>query len=197
MKFRRNVIWLVIWVVLAVAFGLLDAYGYDLHTMPSGVSISRTLTIVFAVLAGYQLGVLTIKGSVKVRRGAPGEVKMLSSLLRVEYSILMRSIPLLYSSRRCSGMTTSSFTLKALVWAEMAAVRAKAAKRVEERLLELFEEGILNGTTHCYIGQEANSVGISHIFGRSSWLMTGTDVWTPRIAMSEQWTAPHMLRQHA
>ena len=60
MKFRRNVIWLVIWVILAVVFGLLDAYGYALYTMVSGVSISRTLMIVFAILAGYQLGVLTI-----------------------------------------------------------------------------------------------------------------------------------------
>ena len=83
MKFRRNVIWLVIWVGLAGAFGLLDAYGYDLYTMPSGVSVSRTVTIICAILAGYQLGVLTIKGSVKVQRGAPGEVGMLSSLLRV------------------------------------------------------------------------------------------------------------------
>lgn len=30
----------------------------------------------------------------------------------------------------------------------------------EERLLELFSKGFLNGTTHTYIGQEANAVGI-------------------------------------
>ncbi|MDP3703819.1 MAG: thiamine pyrophosphate-dependent dehydrogenase E1 component subunit alpha [Candidatus Omnitrophota bacterium] len=30
----------------------------------------------------------------------------------------------------------------------------------EERVLALFDEGLLVGTTHCYIGQEANAVGI-------------------------------------
>ncbi len=33
-------------------------------------------------------------------------------------------------------------------------------RRFEERLLSLFEEGVLNGTTHAYIGQEADAVGI-------------------------------------
>lgn len=37
-------------------------------------------------------------------------------------------------------------------------------RRFEERLLELFDHGLLFGTTHCYIGQEANAVGIlNHI----------------------------------
>src|SRR5512136_3392975 len=47
------------------------------------------------------------------------------------------------------------------------------------------------------VGQEATRVGISHILARSAWLTVGTRVWTPRIAMSEQCTAPHMLRQQA
>lgn len=38
-------------------------------------------------------------------------------------------------------------------------------RRFEERLLELFEEGQLFGTTHCYIGQEANAVGIINHLG--------------------------------
>ncbi len=33
-------------------------------------------------------------------------------------------------------------------------------RRFEETLLELFEEGILAGTTHCCIGQEADCVGV-------------------------------------
>lgn len=41
------------------------------------------------------------------------------------------------------------------LYRQMALVR-----RFEERLLELFEEGELFGTTHCYIGQEADAVGI-------------------------------------
>ncbi len=38
--------------------------------------------------------------------------------------------------------------------------RMRFIRRFEETLLQLFEEGILNGTTHCYIGQEANAVGL-------------------------------------
>ena len=38
--------------------------------------------------------------------------------------------------------------------------RMRFIRRFEETLLQLFEEGILNGTTHCYIGQEANAVAL-------------------------------------
>ena len=38
--------------------------------------------------------------------------------------------------------------------------RMRFIRRFEETLLQLFEEGILNGTTHCYIGQEANAIAL-------------------------------------
>lgn len=38
--------------------------------------------------------------------------------------------------------------------------RMRFIRRFEERLLGLFEEGALNGTTHACIGQEADSVGV-------------------------------------
>lgn len=41
------------------------------------------------------------------------------------------------------------------LYAQMTLIR-----QFEERLLELFDEGELFGTTHCYIGQEANAVGV-------------------------------------
>jgi TPP-dependent pyruvate/acetoin dehydrogenase alpha subunit len=46
-----------------------------------------------------------------------------------------------------------------IVYRQMLGIR-----RFEESLLELFEKGVLNGTTHCCIGQEANCVSvISHL----------------------------------
>ena len=33
-------------------------------------------------------------------------------------------------------------------------------RRFEETLLGLFDEGVLNGTTHACIGQEADAVGV-------------------------------------
>ncbi len=38
--------------------------------------------------------------------------------------------------------------------------RMRFIRRFEERLLDLFEEGLLNGTTHACIGQEADCVGV-------------------------------------
>jgi TPP-dependent pyruvate/acetoin dehydrogenase alpha subunit len=39
--------------------------------------------------------------------------------------------------------------------------RMSVIRRFEERLLELFETGILNGTTHACIGQEADCVAVT------------------------------------
>ena len=51
-----------------------------------------------------------------------------SSLLRKDSSMLMRSMPSVYSPMRSSGITTSSFTLKALVCLAMAAVRLRSSQ---------------------------------------------------------------------
>lgn len=45
-------------------------------------------------------------------------------------------------------------------------------RKFEERVLDLFAEGVLFGTTHCYIGQEANAVGIINH------LRSGDIVWS-------------------
>ena len=42
--------------------------------------------------------------------------------------MLMRSMPLVYSPMRSSGITTSSLILKALVWRAMAAVRLRSSQ---------------------------------------------------------------------
>src|SRR4030067_3027410 len=47
------------------------------------------------------------------------------------------------------------------------------------------------------VGHEDTVVGISQIFGSSALLIFGRVLWTARMAMSEQCTAPHMLRQQA
>jgi small-conductance mechanosensitive channel len=127
MRYKRNAIWLAIWLTLAVAAGTLDALGYDLYTMSSGVTISRTLTIIFAILAGYQLGVLTIKGSVKVRRGAPGEVGMLSGLLRVAAGIaIVAAVLALFGVLGTVGTALGAFSGLILGWSLQAPVSGVA-----------------------------------------------------------------------
>ncbi len=61
MHVRRNVVLLLVWGVIAVLFGVLDAQGVGLATMPSGATLAKGLMILCAILAGYQVGVLTIK----------------------------------------------------------------------------------------------------------------------------------------
>ncbi len=53
-----------------------------------------------------------------------------SSLLRIDSSILMRSMASVYSPRRSSGMTTSSLILNALVCLAMAAVLARSSQNL-------------------------------------------------------------------
>jgi acetoin:2,6-dichlorophenolindophenol oxidoreductase subunit alpha len=43
--------------------------------------------------------------------------------------------------------------------------RMRFIRRFEERLLELFDQGLLNGTTHACIGQEANCVAVTEQLG--------------------------------
>ena len=49
-------------------------------------------------------------------------------LLRNDNSILIRSMPSVYSAMRGKGMTTSSLILNALVWRLMAAVRLRSSQ---------------------------------------------------------------------
>ena len=47
------------------------------------------------------------------------------------------------------------------------------------------------------VGQAAITFGISHLARTRSWLTCGGLRWMPRMAISEQCTAPHMFRQQA
>jgi TPP-dependent pyruvate/acetoin dehydrogenase alpha subunit len=58
--------------------------------------------------------------------------------------------------------TTGSDDLSQPLFMQMATIR-----RVEERLLQLFSEGLLNGTVHTCIGQEACAVGVVNALSKS------------------------------
>ncbi len=61
-----------------------------------------------------------------------------------------------------SSWTTGSEKLARTLFSQMATIR-----RVEERLLQLFSEGLLNGTVHTCIGQEACAVGVVNALAKS------------------------------
>ena len=50
--------------------------------------------------------------------------------------------------------------------------RMRFIRRFEETVLELFERGLLNGTTHACIGQEADAVAIAEHLGQHDHLFS-------------------------
>jgi small-conductance mechanosensitive channel len=127
-KVRKNIIWAVAWGILAAVFGALHAQGYALYRMPSGQTISQVLMILTAVLAGYHLGALTIKWNVQIRRGAPGEVSMLTGVLRVLAGVaVIAAILYLFGQLQAVGTALGAFSGLLLGWSLQAPVSGMAA----------------------------------------------------------------------
>ena len=85
------------------------------RALPPGAPMSTSAVLPRLDLAGRSIR--------RARRAA-------RSLLRIDSSILMRSMASVYSPRRSSGMTTSSLILKALVCLAIAAVLARSSQNL-------------------------------------------------------------------
>jgi len=84
--------------------------------------------LVFAILAGYQVGVLTIKANVAARRGASGEVTMLSGVLRLVAGIAVIAVLLaLFGQLQTVGTALGAFSGLLLGWSLQAPVSGMAA----------------------------------------------------------------------
>jgi small-conductance mechanosensitive channel len=119
---------LFLWGVPAVTFGILSVGGTPLHTMSTGATLSQALMLVFTILAGYQVGVLTIKGSVRVRHGAEGEVTMLAGVLQLVAGIAVIAVLLgLFGQLRSVGTALGAFSGLLLGWSLQAPVSGMAA----------------------------------------------------------------------
>jgi small-conductance mechanosensitive channel len=124
----RDVIWLVVWGGLAGTFWCLQFLGYDLWAMPGGLALSSMLAIASAILAGYRLGVLAIRGTIKVQHGAPGEVDMLAGVLRVVAGIgVGAAILALFGQLEKVGTALGAFSGLLLGWSLQAPVSGMAA----------------------------------------------------------------------
>jgi small-conductance mechanosensitive channel len=128
MKTRKNAIWVTVWVAIASVFAVLESQGYHLWAAPGGLSASMTLTIVCAAMAGYHLSVLGIKGAIKVRRGTPGEVAMLSGLLQLVVGVVIAGTLLaLFGQLGTVGAALGAFSGLLLGWSLQAPVSGMAA----------------------------------------------------------------------
>jgi len=79
---KRNVILLAIFAVLSAVFWTLHFQDVSLGEISKGHDVASLLGIIAAMLVGYELIVILIQVGVARRRGVPGEVQMLSGLVR-------------------------------------------------------------------------------------------------------------------
>jgi small-conductance mechanosensitive channel len=178
---KRNIIWLIVWGVLTAVLASLQLQGLELYTMPGGQSVARILMIISAILAGYHLGVLTIRGAIKVRRGAPGEVSMLASLLRVVAVIgIGAAILMLFGKLETVGTALGAFSGLLLGWSLQAPVSGMAAWvmvsikrpfRVGDRIqlpsLGLVGDVVNLGPMYTELNQVGGAVGSEEAVGRA------------------------------
>ena len=128
MDLKRNIIGLILWGILTGLFAFLRSRGYDLYTMPGGQTVSDALMVISAAFAGYDLAVMAIKGRIKARHGAPGEVDMLASLMRVAVGIAVAVALLsLFGKLESVGTALGAFSGLLLGWSLQAPVSGMAA----------------------------------------------------------------------
>ncbi|UCH36354.1 MAG: mechanosensitive ion channel [Armatimonadota bacterium] len=125
---KRNVILLVVFALLSVGFQQLHSRGFDLGSISKGRDVASFLMAVFAILTVYEVVVLGVRLGVAQRRGAPGEVQMLSGLVRFGAAVAV-VIVLLASLGRLTavGAMVAGFAGLLLGWSLQAPVSGMAA----------------------------------------------------------------------
>jgi len=79
---KRTVISLVIFGAISAVLWYLHSHGMPLVMISKRYDVAWLVAVIFAVMVGYELVVLLIRVGVARRRGVPGEVQMLSGLMR-------------------------------------------------------------------------------------------------------------------
>jgi len=126
--FRNDTTKLIFWGILTAVFSLLHSQGYAIYTMPSGQTVMGLLMVISATLAGYYLAVLLIRKRIQVRHGAPGEVTMLSGLLRVAAAIgIGLALLALFGKLEGVAAALAAFSGLLLGWSLQAPVSGVAA----------------------------------------------------------------------
>jgi small-conductance mechanosensitive channel len=179
-KSRRHVISLIIWAILAGLFGYLHAQGHPIYTMSGGQTLAQVLMIVFAILAGFHLGALTIQLNIKMRRGAPGEVEMLVGLLKVAAGVgVVVAALFFFGELQRVGTALGAFSGLLLGWSLQAPVSGLAAWvmislkrpfRVGDRIqlpsLSLVGDVVNMGPMYTVLNQVGGAVGSEEAVNR-------------------------------
>ena len=175
-----RVVLLVVFALLAVAAWRLDAKGVHWGRISEKSSVTFFLCLVFSSAAAYELAALAIHGVIHLRRGAAGEVKMLTSFVRV-LTVLVVAVVFIYSTGKLQaiGAVVGAFAGLLLGWSLQAPVSGMAAWalvtikrpfRVGDRVLfpslALLGDVLEIGLMYTKLNQVGGSVGSEEAIGR-------------------------------
>jgi small-conductance mechanosensitive channel len=130
---KRDIIFTILFGLLAAGFYALSSYGIPLGIISQKHggykhTYAVLLTIIFAILAAYQLIVVGIRAVVSVRRRVPGEVRMLTGLVRVGAGVAILIVILSsLGSLTAVGAVVAGFAGLLLGWSLQAPVSGIAA----------------------------------------------------------------------
>ncbi len=119
---------LVAFVLLSAATYYLDVRGVTLGRIAADTSVALFLCIIFASAAAFEFVALVILLFVRLRRGAAGDVKMLTSFTRVATFFAMFVVLLYLTGQlRAVGLAMGAFAGLLLGWSLQAPVSGMAA----------------------------------------------------------------------
>ncbi|HUV39426.1 MAG TPA: ParB N-terminal domain-containing protein [Planctomycetota bacterium] len=171
---------LVAFVLLAAGAYYLDLQGVSLGHISETGSVMFFLCMVFLAAAAYELAALGVQGLVYLRRGAAGEVKMLTGFVRV-VAVLVVAVAFMYSTGKLQaiGALVGAFAGLLLGWSLQAPVSGMAAWalvtikrpfRVGDRVLfpslNLLGDVLEVGLMYTKLNQVGGSVGSEEAIGR-------------------------------
>jgi small-conductance mechanosensitive channel len=125
---KQSIIKLFIFGLLAAGFQQAHLFGIPQVTVLGENSLANLLAAICGVVAGYELVLLGVCIWVRARHGVPGEVKMLSGLLRFAAAVIIL-IVMLYTLGYLSkvGAVVAGFAGLLMGWSLQAPVSGMAA----------------------------------------------------------------------
>jgi small-conductance mechanosensitive channel len=114
--------------LLAIAFDQAGRQGVSLGMVSRGRSVASLLAAICIVFAGYELLLLAVRISVAAHRGVPGEVQMLTGLLRFVAAVGVMIVVLSSFGRLTAvGAVVAGFAGLLMGWSLQAPVSGLAA----------------------------------------------------------------------
>jgi small-conductance mechanosensitive channel len=202
-RLRSLIVRAAIWAGIALLFVALEGRGVPIYQITGGLSVSAVLALVAGIMAGYQLSVIGVSVSVRMRQGPDGEVTMLAGLLRVAAGIgVLAALLAAFGALNRVGAALGAFSGLLLGWSLQAPVSGMAAWvmislkrpfRVGDRI-QLPSLGLVGDVTnvnfmYTVLNQVGGAVGSEEAVGRA--------ILIPNAMLFSNVVINYTARQHA